>query len=134
MNILLLVLLLFCVCGCSPQKTLARRLKDADRLVVLDPYDARTITVTGEQLTNVIHALEVCQRISSRGLADSPDFVLIFFRAAVHVATLQTGSGVVFYIDHRPYEDRSRSLSPVRQKFQEQYLRLRDPMPQDGSR
>jgi hypothetical protein len=126
-KVLAVLLLLISLCGCSPQKTLAHRLKDADRVIVVNPYDGATTTVMSDQLTSIVQAIEASQEVKAEGLANGPGYTLIFYKTAVHVATVPTGSDIIFYIDHTPYHDKSGTLTALCQKFRQEHPKLLSP-------
>ena len=112
-----LVLLAVLASACSRQetpKTLASRLSKADRVIVLNPIGGFTKTIQDELLSKLVRALETSKRISDpETLTVTPGYTLIFFRSQVHLATITTGSGTIFYIDEAAYRDESGVLRDV---------------------
>lgn len=116
------VLLLLCLCGCSPQKSLARRLKDADRVIFasnVPGYDDLKTTVTGEDVSTLVRAVANGRKLSPN-VACSPESRLEFFKGPSHVATI-TNCVSVFWIGLTPYEDRSGMLEKLNQRRREEY-------------
>ena len=112
-----LCLLIVLASACSRQetpKTLARRLGEADRVIVLNPIGGFTITVQDDSLRKLVRALETSQKISDpETLTVTPGYPLIFFASQVHLATVTTGSSLIFYIDKAAYRDESGVLRDV---------------------
>ena len=104
------------LCGCSrqahaPQETLALRLDQADRVIVLNPDTGKTKTLRDEQLKRILEALRQSQRVSGE-VSAVPGYVLVFFRGVVHVETVQT-SGILFWIEGKPYHDKSGTVEAL---------------------
>ena len=110
------------VCGCSPQKSLAHRLKDADRVIFasnVPGYDDLKTTVTGEDVNKVIQAVANGRKLSPN-VSCTPESRLEFFKGFAHLVTI-TNCVSVFWIDHTPYEDTSGTLEKLTQKRREEY-------------
>ena len=103
--------------GCSRQetaKTLAGRLSEANRVIVLNPIGGFTITIRDDSLGKLVRALETSQKISDpETLTATPGYTLVFFASQVHLATVATGSATIFYIDKGAYQDESGVLREV---------------------
>jgi hypothetical protein len=118
--------LLLVACGCSrpeTQKTLAGRLAQADRVIVLS-HDGETMMVQGEQLKKIVQALAASEKVSisrNEAVTAAPSNTLVFFKNLVHLATVPTGADNVFYIDTMPYEDRSKTLLEIAKMFSEKH-------------
>ena len=56
MKTLPVLFFLICVCGCSPQKSLAHRLKGADRVVVANTKGS-SFSITGEEVDKIVQAI-----------------------------------------------------------------------------
>jgi hypothetical protein len=82
------------------------------------------MTLTGDQLKKLVKAIEASQKVPG-GHRDTsttvPGYTLVFFRSTVHLATVATGADVVFYVDGTPYEDKSRTIRAVWEKFWEKH-------------
>ena len=112
-----LALLAVLASGCSRQetpKTLAGRLSKADRASVLNPIGGFTITLQDDLLRKLVRALETSKRISDpETLTVTPGYTLVFFDSRIHLATVTTGSGTIFYIARAAYRDESGVLREV---------------------
>lgn len=117
----LLVVQIVALCGCSPQRALAHRLKGADRVIVMNPHDGVTMTVMDDRLRNIVQALEASKKIDSEGLTATPGYTLVFFKGGVHLATVPTGAGLIFFLDKTPCQDRSRTLETLYERFREEH-------------
>jgi hypothetical protein len=107
-------------CACSRQKTFAARLASADRVVMINPRDGVTTTITGEQVPKIVQAIKAAKKISSDGLASSPGLRLAFYAGTNHLETVPT-SDLIFWIDKTPYEDKSNTLGAYYEKFREEH-------------
>jgi hypothetical protein len=114
------LLLLAGLCACSRQKTLADRLASADRVVMTNPRDGLTTTITGAQVQKIVQAIKAAKKISSEGLASSPGLRLGFYAGTNHLETVPT-SDLIFWIDKTPYEDKSNTLRAYYEKFREEH-------------
>ena len=115
-GVTLLLLMLVTLCACSPQKSLASRLANADRVVVTNPGDGVNITISDEQLKDIVQAVEVSQKIGAKGLEAVPGYRLDFFKGTNYLATVTT-SDLIFWIDKTPYHDKSGTLRAVYERF-----------------
>ena len=103
--------------GCSrqatpaPKETLERRLSMADRVIVLNPDNGNTKTLKAEQLKKIVQALKESQRIKGE-VSAVPGYILVFFTGVVHLETVQT-SGILFWIDGKPYHDKSGTVEAL---------------------
>ncbi len=114
------LLFLICFCGCSPQKTLAHRLKGADRAVyacVLKDYEEVKTTVTGDDVNKVVEAIAHGRKLS-RDIKAAFGFQLEFFKGSEHLATINT-SGQAFWVGDTPYEDTTKTLKRLYEKAHE---------------
>src|SRR6266536_5186153 len=89
--------------ACSPQKTLARRLKDADRVVARHPREDFSITITGLDVQKIVGALATGKK-ESPFIKAGIGLRLEFFKGSKHLDTVRT-SGQVFWIGNTPYSD-----------------------------
>ncbi len=108
----LLLVVVVGLCACSPQKSLAHRLADADRVVVTNQYDKTSISITGEEVQEITKALAASKKISSDGLCSTPEHRLVFFKGTNHLITVST-SYLIFWINQTPYHDKSGTLSAL---------------------
>lgn len=101
------------LCACSRQESqhsLARRLGQADRVIVLNSGNGLTKTLKGEELKKIIQAIEAAEKIQAEGLSATPGYTLVFFTAGgIHIATVPT-AGVVFWIHKTPYQDKTGTI------------------------
>lgn len=94
----------------GPQGALARRLSEADRVVFIHPVDMRTsLTLSNNRVKKIARALGASREIPSEGLAAIKEYTLVFFSGTNQLATVQS-SQIIFWIDGRPYEDKSGTL------------------------
>ena len=113
------LLWLGCVCGCSPQKILAHRLKGADRVVVTNTIDGLSISVTGADVDKIVRAIAAGKK-ESPTIATTPGLRLEFFRDAEHLETVFT-SYQVFWVEHTPYVDTTEALKTLYERFREEH-------------
>ena len=119
MKMLPVWLVLFCLCGCAPQKNLAKRLKDSDRVVVTNKQEALSISITGAELDKLVQAIASGKK-ESPTVACSPVFDLQFFKGSQHLVTVTTCIQV-FWIDHQPFSDATGTLEALTQKYREEH-------------
>jgi hypothetical protein len=104
------------LCACSPQSgpqsTLADQLREADRVVLSNPLNRVTFTMSNKQTKKIIRALKASQEIPSKGLTAIKEYTLAFFSGTNHLATVPS-SQTVFWIDGKPYLDKSGTLEAV---------------------
>lgn len=94
----------------TPQRELARRLSEADRVVFIHAVDKRTsLTLSNGQVKKIVWALKASREIPSEGLAAIKEYTLVFFSGTNQLATVRS-SQTIFWIDGRPYADRSGTL------------------------
>jgi hypothetical protein len=116
------LLLLICVCGCSPQKRLMHRLKEADRVIFAcngRGYEDVSITVKGAEADKILRAIATGQSVS-RWVTATPDFRLEFYRGGKHLGTI-TNSLQVFWIEHAPFRDTTRALEELYHRAREEH-------------
>ena len=116
-----LLVLIAALSGCSPQKTLAPRLNQADRVLVLRPDDGVTMTLAGEETRDLVAAVKSAKKIKTEGLCATPGYTLVFYNSTVHLATVPTGADVVFFIADEAYHDQSGTLRKVGERFREKH-------------
>ena len=118
MKMLPLLCVLLWVCGCSPQKTLAYRLKGADRVVVTNTIEHLSISVTGAEVDKIIHAFSVGKKESP--LIDAAlGLRLQFYKGAEHLEDVAT-SYTVFWAGNSPYSDTTKVLKSLNERFREE--------------
>lgn len=107
------LLVLLCVCGCSPQKSLAKRLKAADRVVVANTKGL-SFSITGEELDKIVQAIAAGKKESP--LIDAAvGLQLEFYKGSEHLGTVIT-SDQVFWVEKTPYSDTTETLKGIYQK------------------
>lgn len=116
-RIILALLALVSALGCSPNKTLASRLKEADRVVVVNPRNNVSITVTGEEVGKIVKAIATGKK-EPPNIAASPDLDLQFFKGDERLATVTT-SLTVFWVEHDAYSDQTGTLEALEAKYRE---------------
>jgi len=123
MPVLLIAVVALCaLCGCSPQKNLAHRLKGADRVVFagnVTGYEELSITVTGQDVNKIVQAVTAGKKVSPLVTA-SPSFRAEFFKGAEHLVTV-TNSPPVFWIGQTPYNDTTGTLQKLYEKCREEH-------------
>jgi hypothetical protein len=115
-HIAILLIVIIGVCACSqredaqgPQRALARRLTEADRVVFSNLFNNRvTLTLSNKEVRKIVRALKASEEISPNVDA-ALGYALVFFRGTNHLATVRT-SQIIFWIDGRAYEDTSGTL------------------------
>lgn len=112
------LLLLICVCGCSPQKNLANRLKSADRVVVTNAFEGLSISVTGADLSQIVQAIAMGKKENSN-IDAAVGYKLQFYDQTQHLATITT-SGGVFWIGSTPYSDSTDTISGLYRRLREE--------------
>jgi len=109
------LLLLICVCGCSPQKSLAKQLKGADRVVVTNTVRGLSISVTGTNVDMIVKAIAASKKESP--LIDAAiGLRLEFYKGTNHIGTVDT-SYEVFWVGKTPYSDTTETLKGICQKI-----------------
>jgi hypothetical protein len=113
-KIFIALLGLIFACGCSPNKTLAHRLKDADRVIVTNAFDGSGITITDEELAKIINAIAAGEK-EPPSIAASVDFNLLFFKGTNFLVSVPTCLAVFWAGDHA-YKDRTGTLEASKAK------------------
>ena len=115
---LLLVQVVALCCGCSPQKTLARRLAGADRVIVTNTMERLGIAVTGPAVDKIVQAIATAKKESPLVMA-APGLRLEFFTGAEHLGTVVIG-GQVFWVGNTPYSDTTDTLNALYRRLREE--------------
>lgn len=113
----LALVLLLCVVGCSPQKDLARRLKEADRVIVTNSFEDHSITVTGEDVDRLVQVIASGKKASPL-IKSGPVFNLEFFKGTQHVETV-AASTFLFMVGNDPYLDTTKTLQSLSERLYE---------------
>lgn len=103
------------VTGCSANKSLAHRLKEADRIVVINPRDGLSITVTGEEVDRVVKAIASGKK-EPPTIEATPDLDFQFFKGTKRLATV-TNCVMVFWVGPNAYSDRTGTLEALEAKY-----------------
>jgi hypothetical protein len=119
MKLFALLFLLVSVCGCSPQKSLARRLEGSDRVVVTYPSDGLSITVMGQEVDKVLQAIASGKK-ESYLIQASPYLEFRFFKGGEHLATITT-CAQAFWIGQKPYSDTTGTLEALMYRYREEH-------------
>jgi hypothetical protein len=115
-HVTILLIVIIGVCACSqredaqgPQKALARRLTEADRVIFSNSFNNREIlTLSNKEVTTIVRALKASEEISPNVEA-ALGYALVFFRGTNHLATVES-SQTIFWIGDRAYRDSSGTL------------------------
>jgi hypothetical protein len=120
MKVLVALLSIACVCGCSANKSLAKKLGESDRIVVINPRDGLSITVTGEEVDKIVKAIGSGKKEPST-IEASPDLDLQFFKGTNRLATVTT-SVMAFWVGRKAYSDQTGTLEALGAKYHEAHL------------
>ncbi len=112
------LLLLVCLTGCSPQKSLAKRLKDADRVVVTNRVGGSGLTVTGSDVAKILSAIASGKK-ETLSLKAAVGNDLEFFKGSQHLETINTSS-TVFWVGETPYSDTTGIFQGLAEKFRQE--------------
>lgn len=123
MKTLPVLLLLIFACGCSPQKTLANRLKGSDRVVVTNSVAGYSISITGGEVAQIVQAIAAGEKESPNIMA-SPYLVFQFYKGKEHLGDVVTAYEI-FVIDLKPYRD----TTGIIKKFSERYRKDKERPP-----
>ncbi|MCI0744248.1 MAG: hypothetical protein L0Y58_02480 [Verrucomicrobia subdivision 3 bacterium] len=117
------------LCGCSDQKRLARRLSEADRVIVMDRHDSSfTMELTAEEAKKLVQAISMAREESPFTEATAP-LRMEFFKGSNLIGGLnvaRTGNPEIgmFGVDGVLYSDKTGTLETLGHKFsQEQAAR-----------
>ena len=105
------------VCACSPNKTLASKLKEADRAVVMSSFETNSLTLTGAELQKIIQAIATGKK-AAPGVDSAYAFELRFFKGENLVVRV-TGSERVFWTANGGYIDQTHEFQALSDKFRE---------------
>jgi hypothetical protein len=128
-----LLLILAGACGRQEtQKTLARRLGNADRVTIADKYPDQRVFVmplTPQEANRLAQAIANAKR-ESEVITASPELRIIFFKGTNLLGAFDAGGVGVFWIDHGPdpagptgvrrvvtYSDSTGMLEMLSQRF-----------------
>ena len=108
---------LLCICGCSPQKRLAQRLKGADRVIVTNSVEDFSLAVTGEDLDRLVHVMALGKKVSPL-TKTGRDFRLEFFTGNQHLESV-AASDFHFLVGNDLYSDTTETLKSLSERFYE---------------
>jgi hypothetical protein len=115
---ILVLAVLLCLAGCSPQKNLANRLKGTDRVIVTNTVEHLSISITGDEVDNILKAFASGKKESP--LIDAAvGLRLEFYKGAANLGKVET-SGQVFWIGKTPYSDRTETLNGLYRRLREE--------------
>jgi len=105
--------------GWSPQKRLAHRLKNADRVVVTYPADGFSMTVMGEEVNKVVEAIAAGKKESP--LVEATPYLQFQFFRRDECLDRVTTSAQVFWIGHKAYTDPTGTLEALMYRYREKH-------------
>jgi hypothetical protein len=121
------VLLLLCLCGCSPRGDLLRQTKGADRAVVAsitEGYEDVKTTVTGDDLKKLIDGIAASRKVSERGLdAAPPDLRVEFYSGSERLVAMTNGIQI-FWIGGMPYEDVNKTMEKLYERARREHPQM----------
>lgn len=123
LTVLLIGVVLGAFYGCSPQKTLARRLHDADRVIATYRQEGFSITVQGADVQKLVQAIAAAKK-ENPDIKSGVGLRLEFYRGPELLTTVATGNWI-FVIDQKFYSDTTGTLEALWQRYREEQL-LRD--------
>ena len=98
-------------CGCSPQKTLAHRLRTADHVVVTNTLDGFAISVKGKEVDKILRAIAAAKKESPMVCA-AAGVRLEFYNGTEHVETLFIANSI-FWIGNQPYRETTDTFNGI---------------------
>lgn len=116
---IVLLVLVASLCACArqvdaqgPQGALARRLSEADRVVLINPVSKRTgATLSSAEAKRLVRALKKSKEIPPNVDA-AIGYTLVFFSGTNRLATVESSQSI-FWIGSTPYADKSGTLEAV---------------------
>ncbi len=108
-------------CGCSPQRTLARHIANADHLVVSNVFDSFTITMNGEEAKRVVEAVSAARKESDPGLSTCRELRIEFFQGTNSLGMVDACRAIIG-IDRIRYIDRTGVMEALADKFRQARL------------
>jgi len=118
-KIIPVLILLLCVAGCAQQKSLAKRLKDADRVVVTNLSDGLSISVEGAEMGRLVEAISTGKK-EDPAVSCSPYLHIQFFKGNKHIVTIASCTPV-FWIDKQPFSDATGTLEALTRRYREEH-------------
>ncbi len=115
MKPLLVFLFLVFVTGCSANKSLAHRLKEADRVIVTNSFDAVGLTFTGPELRKLVQTIALGKK-AEPALECAVEFDLQFFKGNECLAKVPA-CAYAFGVDRTSYIDTTGDLKALDEKF-----------------
>jgi len=118
-----LVLMLIAVhglCGCSPQGRLARQIAKADRVVLTNAYQGFSISVTGSEARRIVRAVSSARKLPPNATS-SVEFRTEFYRGTNLLGAV-VGCGRGFGVDGIGYDDNSGALQALYERYQGQHF------------
>lgn len=114
----LLVVQVIALCGCSPQRALAHRLKGADRVIVTNTAEGLSISITGEEVDKIVQAIATAKKESP--LIDAAvGLRLDFYKGAEHLGTVIIAAQV-FWVGKTPFSDTTEMLNGLYRRLREE--------------
>ena len=121
----LLLVTLLVLFGCSPQKSLANRLKGADHVVVTNTVEHLSISVTGEAVNQLVQAMATAKK-ERPDIEAAVGLTLEFYKGGAHLETVRTSSQI-FWVGNTPYSDRTETLNGLYRRLREETDLLKAP-------
>ena len=108
-------------CGCSPRRTLARHIANADHLVVSNVFDGFTISIKGEEAKRVAEAVAKARKESDAGLSTCRELRIEFFQGTNALGTVEACRALIG-IDRIHYIDKTGVLEALSEMFRQERL------------
>ena len=113
----LALIILLCVSGCSPQKSLAGRLKGADRVVIMGFSGTNGLTLTDKEVDRIIRAIASGKK-EAPGMKSGAGFRIEFFKGSKLLGSI-LASELGFGVGQNTYSDTTGTLKPLADRFYE---------------
>ena len=97
------------------QKTLARSVANADRVIVTNTVDRLSLAVSEHDVKMILDALVAAKRERRKIASTGTGHRLDFFKGTNHLGSVQTSQGI-FWIRRQPYIDQTETLDALYQK------------------
>ena len=118
----LMVVVVICLTLLSPLARFSRRIANADHIVVAMVHSPVNLTITGEDIGRISHAVSSAER-ETMGDSCRYDVTLTFFKNTNVLGNILTCTSL-FYTDGKKYNDKTGliaklAVDPIRQKYTE---------------
>jgi hypothetical protein len=118
-----LVLMLIAVhglCGCSPRGRLARQIAKADCVVLTNAYQGFSISVTGSEVKRIVRAVSSASKLPPN-TTSSVEFRTEFYRGTNLLGAV-VGCSSGFGVEGTGYDDNSGALQALYERYQGQHF------------